>query len=601
MGAASTKNVAEVTAEAISNVSTDIVSRTKLSTNSSQIIYVRDAGDVKISGITQTIAVDINMSALMSAMSSTEAQQSLSQELTQAAKSVVSGINLFQYTDATNQMTAMMRASMTVATNIEQACEALTNTSQAVVVEQASGYVEITDVSQKAMTSILSSCVQDAVGSTRTVQDLQQTLDQSAEALSKGIDVWALVVMALIGLLALVLPMVIGGTTITTTILSLIFPLMMIGGIIFIAVYAKSEDVTISMTRYSKSIAAFSECGPQELSRSFEIATPAAAGNTCEENKSCVAFDWTGVQVDTDGTVVILDPPQTIFYADLGQNPCGPVLSNLDKQRLIFRPRVRQYYTNTEPPDSFLEGSNEGDVAVSKPRLQYYFFVDGVGWVMQPDQLTAEPLKEEFTAELFINSSSPNLADGENGDAWLDMSNPSLWKVWGKDEGTWVIVNEEVPGPGWAVQTGCEEATIEPISGTRYVTAFLETAKSWFVNKAIALYGGYHAEAAAALGLEDEDDQDGFTQLQLQQICGNVSGFKTVTKPTWMLIVGIGLIAVGIFGTGMAIFKSMRAKKHPEINENKKKKRGAKKAARKAKKAKKSKAPAVPVPAPAAT
>nr|QBK84548.1 MAG: hypothetical protein LCDPAC01_00290 [Pithovirus LCDPAC01] len=67
---------------------------------------------------------------------------------------------------------------------------------------------------------MLSSCVENAISSTQSVQDIQNTLFQSATVLSKGVSIWALVVVAL---LAITLPIVIGGATVANTVLKLFF------------------------------------------------------------------------------------------------------------------------------------------------------------------------------------------------------------------------------------------------------------------------------------------------------------------------------------------------------------------------------------------
>ena len=111
MGGAKSKNIATSTAEAISKVSTDIINNTSSKAYNAQIIENRNIkGDVNISGVTQTQKVTINMQALLDALSTSESQQKLSAELEQTAKSIVSGLNLLQFSDADNSIDNYLKA-----------------------------------------------------------------------------------------------------------------------------------------------------------------------------------------------------------------------------------------------------------------------------------------------------------------------------------------------------------------------------------------------------------------------------------------------------------------------------------------------------------
>ena len=105
MGASVSKNIANVVTRSVAKVSSNIIQNSKLSTDNTQIISVKDVhGDVHISGNRFTQVATINMEQLMDALSTEGAQQSIMQELAQEAKSVTSGLNLGQFSDAQNTL-----------------------------------------------------------------------------------------------------------------------------------------------------------------------------------------------------------------------------------------------------------------------------------------------------------------------------------------------------------------------------------------------------------------------------------------------------------------------------------------------------------------
>jgi hypothetical protein len=101
MGASISKNVSENITRSMATISTNIIQNTEISQNSKQIISVSNIeGDVVISGNTFTQEAKINMSSLMKALSSDEAQQEILQNLIQESKAEISGLNLFQFSQS---------------------------------------------------------------------------------------------------------------------------------------------------------------------------------------------------------------------------------------------------------------------------------------------------------------------------------------------------------------------------------------------------------------------------------------------------------------------------------------------------------------------
>ena len=231
MGGGYSSNIAKVSAEAITKTATNIINNQKISNNQSQIISVHDVGhDVNISDINMDQKVDVNMDALLKAMVQTDVKTKMAQDLAQQAKSVVSGINLFQFTDANNTMEAYMKASIDISNNISQTCASTASQSQTIDVSNVDGNVNITDVTMNQMTDVFTKCVEDVFSNTSAVTDMQQKISQSATAESKGVSPWALVAMGIIALLFVAMPVIIG----VNSIIKFMFPIIFVAGNILI-------------------------------------------------------------------------------------------------------------------------------------------------------------------------------------------------------------------------------------------------------------------------------------------------------------------------------------------------------------------------------
>jgi hypothetical protein len=113
MGSAISKNITNAATAAIAKVSNNIIVTTKLSTDQTQIISVTDVdGDVHISDNTFTQKANINIKSLLNALIQESVQQDLTMQIAQACKSIVSGLNMFQFPNAQNEINLFLKASV---------------------------------------------------------------------------------------------------------------------------------------------------------------------------------------------------------------------------------------------------------------------------------------------------------------------------------------------------------------------------------------------------------------------------------------------------------------------------------------------------------
>ena len=196
MGASVSKNVSDAVTRAVAKVSSNIIQNTQLSQDMAQVVSVRNVhGDVHISGNTFTQRATVNMHALLDALSTEAAQQSIMQELAQEAKSVTSGLNLGQFSDAQNTMNLLMEATINLLTTISQTCNAFSRQHQTIVVKRVSGNVYIQDNVFQQIYNMLQNCTEQAASNNRLLQDLSSKLSQTASAKSEGISGWILVAL----------------------------------------------------------------------------------------------------------------------------------------------------------------------------------------------------------------------------------------------------------------------------------------------------------------------------------------------------------------------------------------------------------------------
>ena len=115
MGASVSSNVVNMVTKTVATVSSDIIQKTQLSTDSAQIISVSDIdGDVTIKDNVFYQTANLNMQALMNALTSESAQQNIIVQLSQEAKSLISGLNIGQFSDASNTMNVLIEATINI-------------------------------------------------------------------------------------------------------------------------------------------------------------------------------------------------------------------------------------------------------------------------------------------------------------------------------------------------------------------------------------------------------------------------------------------------------------------------------------------------------
>lgn len=464
MGASVSKNILRLTTEIVAKISTKIILQTKLSEDSSQIISVKHInGDVHISGNRFYQTATINMKALLKALSSESAQQELLTELTQSAKSITSGINLGQYSDAQNLMNLLVKSTISLVTTMETSCSAFINQTQSIIIERVKGNVYIQNNIFTQVQNVLQSCVERATSASSAFQHLEEKLKQEATAKSEGISAWILV-----ALLAVFLGVpVVGGVVMGKTILKIIFPLIMVAGAVLLVLYFAWTHEEIKVLGYTQGIQKL--CGLKPA-QTIDSQDSIQAEKSCQDNDACKAYDWRAYTADGK------------FVPD--KNPKGYIYTQ-------FSDTCIKELNNGEPDHSPVTGvpkftSGKGAPASPGAIGDAYLDTQTSSWYKYTDQLTWARM------DTFVPGGGVVLGWGEKppatGRNWqvfitYDPTNPSLFTVLTWRVTKWVS-GATFRGPGLVA-----DAPKPNVTGYKY-----KAKRSW------ALYGGIAGLTVGLIG-----------------------------------------------------------------------------------------------------
>lgn len=366
MGASVSQNATKVVVNAVAKISSKIMQDTQITSDSSQIIYIRDTkGDVVIRGNKMIQRAYVNMQALFNAMASSTAQQNLSLEIAQSAKALTSGLNIGQFSMANNDLDVFISTSIDIATTISQTCSEAIKQNQEIIVEHTMGSVTIENNLFDQAANLFSSCIETSISNSSAMQSIIMKLQQDSSATSQGLSEWAL-----IGLIAVVLGIPAAGAVfIGKDILKFIFPLMTVAGIVMIIVYYAKKKQNIPVKAYSKFIENTSECLPDPLHppvvHNYE--SVAAAGDFCMKSSDCAAFDWKGLDISQTGSFTLVKPPETKFYKSVQPN-CRSLIQD-DNVDMVRTPVV--YIGAGNPPDS-IPNLIKGDIWINTTTTMWY-------------------------------------------------------------------------------------------------------------------------------------------------------------------------------------------------------------------------------------
>ena len=314
MGNTSSTNVAKIITDIHANVATSILQNQDVTQNNSQIIkIVGGQGDVNITNNTFKITANVNMSALQTALSDTNAKNAIKNQLEQAAKTLTTGISLLQFTDATNTINLFVKTGVDLSTTITQNCASTQNNIQSIELEnRIGGNVTVSGNIFEQMSAIYSQCSQNAVAKNTVVQDIQNKVDQASSATIKGLSLET-IVGALLAFAAL--PALFGVAALRP-ILKYMFPLLIVISLVMLAFYFARKTSYMTSYGYTPQLEKTCPGSSQKEPATTKYSEASQAEAACLADTKCVAYDFRA----TDSSGAAISQPQTIFYTSTPNN-----------------------------------------------------------------------------------------------------------------------------------------------------------------------------------------------------------------------------------------------------------------------------------------
>jgi len=440
MGASVSQNIINITNKVVSKISSKLIQDTKLTTDSSQIISVKNVdGDVYIVGNKMYQKATVNMSALMKALSSQSAQMALVLEISQEAKSVISGLNIGQYADAKNVLDEVIDVEMNLMSEIRQTCASMIAQRQSIIVERVKGSVYIQNNVMDQVAGLLGECVSNVVSASDEVANLKEKLDQSASSKAEGLSGWIIV-----AIIAVIIGLPVGGGVIGGyAVLKFIFPLIAVAGGGLLVAYMLWTTRDIEMKGFSNLIAQSSGClGKMEGDSSTGYKTAALAANQCLQDKKCAAVDFKMLDIQGD-TSTVVKPPETTFYSYVSDG-CAKTIGQ-DNTRTL---RVAIIYVSDKDPDTApkLGEYKVGDAFINT-KSSAIFTKDKVGWIYKKNLIT-----KKFDS-LVVSGDRPADSHPPSSSAsyylWYNVHEPITLTLYTYDFGKKMWVSQYTsPGPG---------------------------------------------------------------------------------------------------------------------------------------------------------
>ena len=564
MGNSSSTNVQNLAQSAIVKTMTEIIQ--DASSIGSQTNIVKIGGTWNCKGpitidINQMNQAHVDMSATIDAFVSQEAQQKLAANLQQKAKAITSGINLAQFSSASNEVNLFSKAAVELSTKIASTCKnSLSQTNSATVNLDLPTCDDllIANITQKNVANMLTSCIQKATSNNKTLQDIQAKVSQVATAESKGFSLWALLGILLVGLLVMVAPEIAGVGLIFLAIAKFMWPIILAAGVLMIILYFVLGKVVVDGIGFSTLITAYDvtgknivsgpACGARAYKTQNGVIWPGQASENCRKDSQCVAVDWQAYAVDKNschpGTTGgcdarMLPQAKTTMYSSIGQSPCPGVTQD---QANILKPRSLYFALGSDPTnidaDSIVINTRRNTIAVKQAgalvnKTTGFGGGDVVYWWNGKDVDLQGPT-------LLVDSAAKMIGTPYDSPLRIDLANNPTLKA--------------TPGLVWAWtdnQRGGYLSHWKKVGDT-----YVETKMSAPGNVSVAPQASHTAGA-------------------LPQY--NASGFKRKERHNWLLPVGIVVASLGLsltiwtFGpkrsgtSGRASFLG-RAKAHAKSN-----------------------------------
>lgn len=461
MGASVSKNVTKVVVDAITTTTNEVIQNAYVSGNQSIIIKITDTnGNVVIDNNTFTQVLHVDINALMNTLNNTTSSQKIDQQIAQTAKSLISGLNLVQIASTDNVLNSLIKTMIEVKNVTTQQC--LSNNTQVIniAISKTQGNVQITNNAFQQLADTIQTCVQQAVNDNKTLQDIENVLNQSTVS-----DVQGLSVEFIAGIFIALAFTGVGGVFVGGKI---IFPLTLLASVISFILYF--QWTTKNIASYPLVAKTISESCSISSGSQEQAASAKHAEEKCKSLQTCTAYEWKS------------GPGTAMYYTDTIPNSC----------KSYYEGGFNKDTSNVLKNIVFLKGAR--NPSYSDVGNAWLNTEDGSFWTNLSDQ--SEGWNQQGTFEKRAGNSidwgkgDPNLIKSYiDGDLWIDYNNPSLFKI--------------------------------------YLFTVVGSQRTWTVVRTMKGIG---------------------PQVDSKAESSKTVGFEVTVKKSWLLILSIGLLVVGVIG-----------------------------------------------------
>lgn len=202
---ASSRNVTKSFAELTNKMTNSIVQESATTASAtSGVNIIGGSGSVNITGSTFSSKVKLSKTQIQKAVQKATNRQKLKQVLHQLASATTSGVSFAESSETSNIVKSTLKVSSSISNKIRQACNSNSYSSTTINVIGRDGNINIKGVDLKSLTNSVIKCTQNALQSSKNVQNLQNRMKQVGKAKTKGVSMWAIIVLlVVVGLIIL--------------------------------------------------------------------------------------------------------------------------------------------------------------------------------------------------------------------------------------------------------------------------------------------------------------------------------------------------------------------------------------------------------------
>lgn len=181
-------------------------------------------GDVNISNVLSKQTIQNDMTASFESVNDSSVLQKVSQGISQQASSLISGLNLGNFSESSNTINTAINASMDVSQTISTACSSIASNQFDIQVNKQEGDVNINDVKIDQAIASTMTCATKSLNKSVASQEIENKIAQTAKSEAKGLSLDIFSGIVAIVIVAMIVFAVVGSKFMT--ILGVMLPLI---------------------------------------------------------------------------------------------------------------------------------------------------------------------------------------------------------------------------------------------------------------------------------------------------------------------------------------------------------------------------------------